>query len=553
MSESESLSKRKKLDPETNSVPSNEIEEYEEVVLEEFEGSEEENKSLSCGVCDKKFSTIEALNGHSKIEHFVIYRTDDTESEYGTIETGELTTIEATSVQFESDDNDDEAEICDICSKKFATETALHNHIKFEHSEADTNMYVDSQEIIVKEEPSYIVEEDEVLVDKEEDIEDTAEETIGCRICLKKFSTVAALNNHAMIDHIEVYNTGDSDAWTCELSELNEYYKKSRDRPTNPLQEGRDFLKKEDVLSAMAPETLTSTLANTNVHYVIMKHEGGEEMKKKKRNYVRICKKSGEQESPEHNCPECNRVYDTRSKMMDHIRYAHRTKTIVCELCGKKFLTTSFLKCHQRKHSGERPFLCNGCPRTFITLAQLKRHHFQHHQYKPHHCDVCEKRFCTPKELKEHRSFHITGKPHACDLCPMKYNQQQSLMIHYAFAHNEQRPHQCQTCAKSFDSLHTFKTHMSMNHPEESFYSCEQCSKKFNKEQALKAHVLSAHANNKLYTCKICSKTFNQLHSLQLHKQKVHQNPRKKSRNHKVTVEKTSEDNSDEANETIDD
>ncbi|RVE40317.1 hypothetical protein evm_015033 [Chilo suppressalis] len=90
--------------------------------------------------------------------------------------------------------------------------------------------------------------------------------------------------------------------------------------------------------------------------------------------------------------------------MMDHIRYAHRTKTIVCELCGKKFLTTSFLKCHQRKHSGERPFLCNGCPRTFITLAQLKRHHFQHHQYKPHHCDVCEKRFCTPKELKEHRS-----------------------------------------------------------------------------------------------------------------------------------------------------
>lgn len=111
-----------------------------------------------------------------------------------------------------------------------------------------------------------------------------------------------------------------------------------------------------------------------------------------------------------HKCPHCDKVFDRRGKLTEHIRVHSDFKQFVCETCGSAFKTRKMLKLHGRRHGTVKPlkFKCAECGLQLASSFTYKSHLRQHsgerpvifnvffflyfcafHQYQYYHFSVC--------------------------------------------------------------------------------------------------------------------------------------------------------------------
>ncbi|XP_046976033.1 zinc finger protein 235-like isoform X1 [Vanessa cardui] len=289
------------------------------------------------------------------------------------------------------------------------------------------------------------------------------EDTVSCRLCNKGFITEKALLNHARVEHIDEYMAGQD---LCLRKHVKQKRKYTED-------EKRSIeLKTEELISSMEPTDIMS-LASNDVSYIIIKANGQPEIKKWKKEKLKV-----EKEKPE--------------KVV---------KTVVRKEREVKAISGPFECLQPSPHSSE-----GLCHQIFLSCCAYSAHHRDEHtrRRKALRCQVCEK----PLALAPHDA-------HACQICGMGFENSKDLFDHSQTAHIKLKPFQCTICQKRFTQQGGVQQHMRM-HTGDRPFPCTFCPKAFTQKSGLDQH-LRIHTKVKPYRCIICSKAFSQSVHLQQH------------------------------------
>nr|XP_046236019.1 zinc finger and SCAN domain-containing protein 2-like isoform X2 [Scatophagus argus] len=77
-------------------------------------------------------------------------------------------------------------------------------------------------------------------------------------------------------------------------------------------------------------------------------------------------------------CSECGRFFKRKTHLTNHVRSHLGIKLFVCGVCGKACARQEHLTVHMRTHNGERPYQCTVCDKAFTQSHCLKTHMKSH-------------------------------------------------------------------------------------------------------------------------------------------------------------------------------
>ena len=77
-------------------------------------------------------------------------------------------------------------------------------------------------------------------------------------------------------------------------------------------------------------------------------------------------------------CGECEKVFKSKSLLLDHVRCHTADKPFECDICHKCFANRTLLSAHRKTHMHEDLLRCQVCSKAFIHKADLD-HHMQSH------------------------------------------------------------------------------------------------------------------------------------------------------------------------------
>ncbi|XP_072946987.1 uncharacterized protein [Epargyreus clarus] len=330
-----------------------------------------------------------------------------------------------------------------------------------------------------------IVPNVKIKKEKREDDDDV----VLCKLCAKGFASTTALMNHARMEHVEEYVSGED---LC--MEPPPKLTKAQQREETKQQIKR---KTEELISSMSPTNLMS-FASPDVSYIIIKAEGATEPEVKRRREktrkverndkllvkkereplpisgpfeclqpstlvadgtchqiffscceysahyrdehtrrrkglkCQVCEKPlGLEPSRPHSCETCGMGFNTVKELADHASTAHiKYKPFACSVCNKRFTQQGGLQQHMRMHTGDRPFNCTFCPKAFTQKSGLEQHLRIHTKVRPYRCVICSKSFCQSIHLKQHMRTHTNVSPFQCALCQKRFKQSSHLNYH---------------------------------------------------------------------------------------------------------------------------
>lgn len=324
------------------------------------------------------------------------------------------------------------------------------------------------------------------------EIVDDVEDTVCCKICSKGFASEMALNNHARMDHVEAYITGNPATWTKKVEP-----KVNKRTPTNPYESM--WIKTEEVISEMKPTKMTS-LASNDVSYIIIKGDGVPAPKRRQRTQREGRHNRGEPTQPitgPFECLQpsslveggmCHQIFFSCCEYSIHYRDEHtrRRKGLKCQVCEKP------LACNG---ADKAPFPCEVCGEGFQSSKELSEHStIMHVKLKPYECDVCHKRFTQLGGVLQHMRMHTGDRPYPCTFCPKAFTQKSGLDQHLRI-HTKVRPYRCVVCSKSFSQSVHLKQHM-RTHTHVAPFQCGICDKRFKQSSHLNYHLKNHNPAN---------------------------------------------------------
>lgn len=129
------------------------------------------------------------------------------------------------------------------------------------------------------------------------------------------------------------------------------------------------------------------------------------------------------QNTAEHKCDVCGKVYKYKSVLKQHKVKAHgdmpnyERRRYLCALCGKELKTAKGLEIHNRSHTGEKPYTCEVCGKCFACETLLRTHNVTHTGERKYSCDQCGKAFTQRSTLVVHKRYHTGERPYVCPRC----------------------------------------------------------------------------------------------------------------------------------------
>ncbi|XP_037044633.1 zinc finger protein 271-like [Bradysia coprophila] len=208
---------------------------------------------------------------------------------------------------------------------------------------------------------------------------------------------------------------------------------------------------------------------------------------------------------PKHECPSCNKMYESRQELIEHLNLDHNGNSpFKCAECVETFTKSNELAAHVLNHPVKR-HECKYCRLTFMNLYSLGKHTKRHEGPNTETCSICNIPYREKKDLVKHMRIHADGKPHKCLFCDKRFAQSCDRQKHMRI-HTGERPYVCKICGKSFAHLTSIKKHNYV-HTGERAFQCTTCGKSFQHSSNLVVHNRT-HTGERPYKCKICEKTF---------------------------------------------
>lgn len=190
----------------------------------------------------------------------------------------------------------------------------------------------------------------------------------------------------------------------------------------------------------------------------------------------------------EHSCSICEKKFKYASSLFKHIKIHTGKNLLYCPSCPKFFLENTTLKTHLRTHTGDRPFVCSHCSKTFSNSSNFNKHLRSHSDKKPFECNICQRSFAERYYLKHHMNTHDKKQNVLCSECGKSLANAKSLHAHMQL-HTKRKTYRCglQNCDKSFSRPDTAAIHRRI-HIGEKPYNCDECGMEFKAKNQLLIH-----------------------------------------------------------------
>ena len=189
----------------------------------------------------------------------------------------------------------------------------------------------------------------------------------------------------------------------------------------------------------------------------------------------------------EFTCDTCGEVFPRPGALAVHKRSRHQSKSFSCVSCDKAFTLKSYLKQHESIHTGVKAYVCAACGSSFRTSSILCKHKMQvHSDGNRVMCATCGKVLRGADSLRIHMRYHTGEKPYACAVCGTSFAASGALRDHEKI-HTNTKPYTCSTCGKSFVTVSQVRTH-EKSHSDVKPYSCNVCGQSFTLPHHRRAH-----------------------------------------------------------------
>ena len=192
--------------------------------------------------------------------------------------------------------------------------------------------------------------------------------------------------------------------------------------------------------------------------------------------------------------------------MKNHMESVHEKVKIGCPQCGK-MIGTGSLRSHVKiVHEKRRDYICPECEKTFQNKSHLRNHVQRVHLNMREECPDCGKMV---QDLHNHRTFvHLKVKNFPCELCDTRCTTSTALRKHISSVHKEEK----QECPECGDSVKHLEQHMKQRHSDvKKFYQCAECEKFFTCGSYLSKHIMRVHLEMR-ETCPSCGLETKDLH-----------------------------------------
>lgn len=424
---------------------------------------------------------------------------------------------------------------CTKCSRTYASEFLLEQHMKVVHSENSTSDenndkatqddfgegdddddYADDMQ---EESDKSMDMSDREYVPKSKKIHSKPKVVGGkpeCDICGTQFLSFANLRKHRLLHTDKMYEC----PFCAKLMKRKDYVKshvrkchKDVDLEANPI----DFDQFTHSLSEAEKKEAASNLNDT----VGDEDADGETAADVKPKISKVHAVTGLGKKV---CPECNKLYDTQADLEQHMILVHnkdlKDAAYTCQACKKQFKTLVSYQVHKLSHR-KNNFVCMHCNKRFSTNSQLQVHKRQDHQIQygtlmyfgfllnngQVTCEICSAEFDNMSGYLDHRTEHLTFE-HLCKNCGNGFDHEEDLIKHNESNCEDQNLHlPCGLCDTKFFMYDTRRKHIMTNHPKNNENYCHHCAKSFDDIEQLRAHF-SEHVKERVFICEICEKRF---------------------------------------------
>lgn len=252
---------------------------------------------------------------------------------------------------------------------------------------------------------------------------------------------------------------------------------------------------------------------------------------------IKKSKLSDEQNSGNHSCSFCEKIYITSSKLAKHIRSRHSEKEMhTCELCPESYTTfPNFIRHMMKIHEvGSKQLSCRKCRKEFVTHFMLNRH-LKGHELEarmPIVCEICDTRFTPRNEqgYNKHMETHSEQRKkkshsHSCtaSYCNKQFQIKVNCLVHERKHHPELFIYCCTVCDKAYSLQLHLDAHMKIHNDESESFDCSICVSKFSTSSALNLH-LARHLGEETNQCSKpnCFATFRSKNLLLVHMIREH-------------------------------
>ena len=189
-------------------------------------------------------------------------------------------------------------------------------------------------------------------------------------------------------------------------------------------------------------------------------------------------------------CDECDKVFNSKNKLAQHVAKVHKFKDCVCDVCGKSFNKLNALQNHKRTHQTVQ---CESCDKTFKLSTFYMHRKTCQNVYKCTDCDYTTK---IKKDLNKHQVVH-TSKLQQCLFCSYSTEKTSNMKRHILNVHSDQKL-SCNECDKQFSRESSLANHKESAHTPK--VKCNLCDKEFVSQRTLDKHILHKHTANKIET-----------------------------------------------------
>ena len=230
-------------------------------------------------------------------------------------------------------------------------------------------------------------------------------------------------------------------------------------------------------------------------------------------------------------CQECDKVFDSRSKLYYHVRKDHSEESTTCDTCGKvcgssHHLYTHIRNCHQTTKFKPEQLIkkCDKCDIEFNKAEELNDHMKTCQKCdKEFKCKECDTIFVSHLALELHYVEEHKKVRFVCDICGYSIYQASILRRHKKEIHDGEKSHICHICGQSHGRKAYLADHLAKYHGiGESRYKCDTCGKIYLTSAQLKNHMEGTHLRDKKYCCDQCIHVSYNISALQKHKRIKH-------------------------------